>query len=491
MESVAAIFQDATQMSDELIPTLQCRLFQETKRRSKNERLPSFTLKSDRGEMTCIPVPKHKSDDAFKAYQRKTPYVEHMCTAVGGGNKDVGVQRLLSHLACHHEEAFIKCGQERGLAVSSVMNEVALGAMMDDNNLKLWQLFGVLKHVRHGTGCKISVSAKHLKKFAENMIQPKTGRYVYNYTDSSGNNKREIVQYDYQSVSDMFIHVVSQLLIENNVHMSKVRRVGIVIGGDHGKGAFRLVIRVLILLEEEQVLYKDVGVATIFCSKDSAEIVKNTIYHWLTDDLKLLNESQVILEDDTDTLTKCDLQPTTYAVTNGELCIPIDIFNTGDIKWAAMLAGMENHSGCWCIHCLLSPAQWKVEGHQPGELRDVKSVEDTVKAFNITATTKSDPKFKGVASLPFFPFLKLSYFVGAILHCRIGLFNDIDGDFHEKAGGLVRKTQEELQIRQRIVEFDRRYEDARAKLGVFDASDDGRERERGWCTKRTRHLMKN
>ena len=59
--------------------------------------------------------------------------------------------------------------------------------------------------------------------------------------------------------------------------------------------------------------------------------MKNTIYHWLTDDLKLLNESQVILEDDTDTLTKCDLQPTTYAVTNGELCIPIDIFNTGDI----------------------------------------------------------------------------------------------------------------------------------------------------------------
>jgi hypothetical protein len=50
IESVAAVFRDATQMSDELIPTLQCRLFQETKRRSKNERLPSFTLKSNRGE---------------------------------------------------------------------------------------------------------------------------------------------------------------------------------------------------------------------------------------------------------------------------------------------------------------------------------------------------------------------------------------------------------------------------------------------------------
>ena len=127
------------------------------------DRLPSFTLKHDHGEMTCIPVPNHKSDDAFKAYQRKTPYLEHMCTAVGGGHCDIGAQRMLSHFACHHKKSFIEVGQERGLAVSSVMDKVALGAMMDDNNLKLWQLFGVLKHIRHGTCLKVSVSTNHLK----------------------------------------------------------------------------------------------------------------------------------------------------------------------------------------------------------------------------------------------------------------------------------------------------------------------------------------
>jgi hypothetical protein len=137
IESVANIFRDATQMSDAAIQTLHFRLFQELKRRSGMDRLPSFTLKHDRGEMTCIPVPNHKSDDAFKAYQRKTPYLEHMCTAVGGGHCDIGAQRMLSHFACHHEKSFIEVGQERGLAVSSVMDEVALGAMMDDNNLKL------------------------------------------------------------------------------------------------------------------------------------------------------------------------------------------------------------------------------------------------------------------------------------------------------------------------------------------------------------------
>ena len=84
------------------------------------------------------------------------------------------------------------------------------------------------------------------------MIQPKTGTYVYNYDDNGP--KREIVQFDYQSVSDMFIHVLSQLLMENHVPIKTVCRVALVLGGDHGKGAFRLVIRVLILLEDEQVM---------------------------------------------------------------------------------------------------------------------------------------------------------------------------------------------------------------------------------------------
>jgi hypothetical protein len=232
--------------------------------------------------------------------------------------------------------------------------------------------------------------------------------------------------------------------MENHVSIKTVRRVALVLGGDHGKGAFRLVIRVLILLEDEQVLYKDLGVATILCKKDSAEIFKNTIYDWLTADLTLLNDSKVILEQESHKTTKCFLQPATYNESSKELCVPTDIMNIGDIKWLAMLAGMGNHSGCWCTHCLLSPSEWKEEGHQLGELRDVQSAQNAVDAHNISDVTKSDPKFRGVASHPFFPFLKLSNFVVPLLHCRIGIFNDADRMFQERAACLVRKTPEEL-----------------------------------------------
>jgi hypothetical protein len=149
----------------------------------------------------------------------------------------------------------------------------------------------------------------------------------------------------------------------------------------------------------------------------------NTIYDWLTADLTLLNESIVVLEQESDKTTKCLLQPTNYHESDQELCVPADIMNTGDIKWLAMLAGMGNHSGCWCTHCLLSPSEWKEEGHQLGELRDVQSVQNAVVTHNMSDTTKSNPKFRGVSSHPFFPFLELSNFVVPLLHCRIGIFS--------------------------------------------------------------------
>jgi hypothetical protein len=47
--------------------------------------------------------------------------------------------------------------------------------------------------------------------------------------------------------------------------------------------------------------------------------------------------------------------------------VPIRVIVTGDLAFYAIVLGMENHSGSWCWLCLLSKAQWEVEGHDMGE----------------------------------------------------------------------------------------------------------------------------
>ena len=117
--------------------------------------------------MTCIPVPKHKSDIAFRQYHQKKPYVKEFCKAVGGGNYKHDVSRMLLFPANKQKKLYICCGQKKGLAMSNGMSAISLAAMQTDCNLKRWQLLCVAKHVGAATNLRMSVKSKELKKFED------------------------------------------------------------------------------------------------------------------------------------------------------------------------------------------------------------------------------------------------------------------------------------------------------------------------------------
>ena len=77
-----------------------------------------------------------------------------------------------------------------------------------------------------------------------------------------------------------------------------VVNVYVILGGDHGIGAFCLPFRTLVVLQDGRHLKKDIGIATVICKKDTSTILKNTIEGWLTFDLKLINESSLQLSVD-------------------------------------------------------------------------------------------------------------------------------------------------------------------------------------------------
>eukprot|EP00956_Cyclotella_meneghiniana_P008789 scaffold12009_cov61-Cyclotella_meneghiniana.AAC.5 len=267
-----------TNMSTEYIQSLQYKLYQEQVCRSPNNS-KVFSMQHFHGEIICIPVPKkHKSEDAFDTYQRKFSYVKEFCIAAGGGDEDLGVMRVLSYLASRNQDCYLECGKKAGVALTDIMDTTALAAMMTDCNLKQWQLLNILKHIRHSTGAKICENPDKLKNFEADLVMPETGSYRYNYINKHGEEASELVEYDYQSMTAVFRHVVAQLLMENSItDLTKVRRVGVVNGADHGKGALRRAFRTLILLDDGKVLYKDVGNSTVFTSKDTSEVLKNTI----------------------------------------------------------------------------------------------------------------------------------------------------------------------------------------------------------------------
>ena len=254
---------DVSKLSDGQIKLLLNQLAKEQLHRKGKSFSPFQMMSFNQKEWTCIPVPdKHKSDQAFEEYQKRNPYVRAFCTAVGGGDLDGGVKRVMDYLASRYPELYEQCGLRHGLSIPQTMDADALAAMAVDCNLKQWQLLKVLKYMRFATGCRISdVTVKEMEaKFSKDMVVPETGKFEYITTKEDGNTATEIIEYDYQSIVDVFNYVVAQKLMEKDVQLNTVEQIGVGLGGDHGVGAFRLNLTIIIVVRVgdsvEQQFYK-------------------------------------------------------------------------------------------------------------------------------------------------------------------------------------------------------------------------------------------
>ena len=136
---------------------------------------------------------------------------------------------------------------------------------------------------------------------------------------------------------------------------------------------------------------------------------------WLTEDLKRISESKVLLTKLDDGSVACALisEENEDECPPGSMVIPkVTIFNTGDLKWMAMLLGMDGMSMQWCIYCYLRKQEWIVEGYEKGELRTIENMIEQLEK-NLTGTKRR-------------PFIPVENYAVPLLHLMIGIFNDID-----------------------------------------------------------------
>ena len=287
--------------------------------------------------------------------------------------------------------------------------------------MKDWQMIRSLKHLRFGLGgAKVSVPFLHIKQFSEGYVQPRTKKFKHVYPDKSF----EWVKVEYQPIDEVYPIVVRELMTEKNLTPEQVAHLEFVLGGDHGKEAFRLCFRVIITTDDGTLHYKDYGgAATIFSKKDSPDILEAAIMDWLTEDLRSIHESKVFLSKTDDGSVECvllrdevDMEPTD----NSKLISKTVIFNTGDLKWMAMLLGMDGMSRQWCIYCYLRKHEWSVEGHDRGEPRTIENMTEQFEK-GLSGSNR-----RGVNFRPYWDFIPVSNYAVPLLHLMIGIFNDID-----------------------------------------------------------------
>jgi hypothetical protein len=286
----------------------------------------------------AVPIPHHLSEKAFSGYQYHTPYLKEIVHELGKSKSsdkvlpEVGAKRLLTHLAKLFGTEYVEVAKEAGLHVSGTIDAVSLAAWIEDAGLKDWQAIRSLKHLRASLGSKVSVAFLEIKKFTEGYTEPKTKKFEHQYPDGS----IETITCEYINVAQEYAHVVGEMLNRMKTTPADVLSLDMLLGGDHGKEAFRFCFRVVVTLVDGTVEYADApGTATVFGRKDTREVLEKTILDWLTADLQNIDGSKLLISKDDSGKMVCgfvtDVSELLYSA-DSHVVPNVTIYNCGDLK---------------------------------------------------------------------------------------------------------------------------------------------------------------
>ena len=184
---------------------------------------------------------------------------------------EVNAHAILDWLAHHHEEAFLAAAQNLGYPIiTKKMPVETAAAMFDEAGMTINATRIVSRYLRTEFGTQLLPSEEKVKRLGSSAILPT----VSFYRDNKGNK----IYYWYKNVDEVIEECLSSFFENNHVVFDQL---DIVVGGDHGKGKFREVVKLVMHhrgdLAVEQAKSPVCEVGKIYCKKDNYQVLKKSI----------------------------------------------------------------------------------------------------------------------------------------------------------------------------------------------------------------------
>ncbi len=159
----------------------------------------------------------------------------------------------------------------------------------------------------------------------------------------------------------------------------------------------------------------------VICRKDTAKLIELTILPRLTNGLEVVKLIPLCISMNRyDGKLVCEYNRTPSI---GSTTPIVDIYITGDLAFQAMALGKESLAGHWCIQCTSSKAQFL-------DNRTMWMIEEMVRLGKETKSKKEEPQL-GIKQQPWWPFIPISNYMVTLLHCEIGIKNQLLDKLHD------------------------------------------------------------
>jgi hypothetical protein len=221
-------------------------------------------------------------------------------------------------------------------------------------------------------------------------------------------------------------YVQEKKITTDEAALGQLQSMDVVLGGDHGQGKFRSVIKIILRDGAgKQVDTMVMKVGHIDCTKDTYDVLKSSVAGPLNESMKEVIDSgalQFIRDGDGSLSCRMQNQDDPPLVTLRS-SLKIRVFVTGDLAYFAAILGKVNMAGGWCTWCGLSPKEWSPTDHDKGQLWTLEAMAEVRASIALGVTVDTSANRQGCVDEPLRTCVPINSYIIPILHTEIGIGN--------------------------------------------------------------------
>jgi len=382
----------------------------------------SFT-RGNNTEAALIAVPSFRSLARYdKELKKQDSFLDAVVAAIEK-NCDCTLndasETILSGMFHKYQDSFLSVAASQGVATHispKVMDEVSVEAMLNEAGVNWTNGRIIFRHLKQFFGRSLVVSEKKRREyFGSNDFPPEVGRETL--------PEKTVITFWWKSPDLLLMNQINVMVKPED--LEGVKAVDLCIGGDHGAGRFRMLLKILLRFTSKPAIVKRYEVANVLHSKDDIDVLHKTVLEKIIEGLrKIYDGGRFIVTMNED--RQLNLSFSHSMSENLTICdVPIRLFINGDLKYFAQMLGREGMSTSWCMWCEAHPNQWSGLFNVPmNQLWSISKQQQFVQLIN-TGQLKEARDKKGIVSLPLIDFIEPQYYIFPQLHFEIGTVNNI------------------------------------------------------------------
>ena len=234
------------------------------------------------------------------------------------------------------------------------------------------------KHLSRHLGKGFCPTRRSVNMLAEGHCEVYSGSVEFTY---DGKEKAEFIEWTEKNINDEITVYLQWHLNSKSITPSEVKRVQVVVGGDHGDTAFQFGASVSVDLIGDRIIEFEVTVCELICRKDTGKLIERTILTRLTKGLEIVATWHLHIESNNDGLLECEFKQNCSI--NSHI---VDIYLTGDLAFQAMALGKESMAVWWCMQCKATRSQFMDENSE------MQMMDELVRCGIIAESTNDEPK---------------------------------------------------------------------------------------------------